>query len=144
MREYRIETLAMLARRAQSRAEQCAHHDRRRRLAAEHIAELRHLVDDLVAADAEEIDEHQLRDRPQPSHRRTRGGTDEGALADRRIEDPTAAKLGQQPFAGTEHVAPGILFALGAHAADDVLAQGDNVGIAFHLLPYRFIERLTE
>src|SRR2546425_3218878 len=39
----------------------------RLRLAAEHVAELGRLVVDLVEADAHEVDEHQLRHRPEPA-----------------------------------------------------------------------------
>ena len=39
--------------------------ERRHRLAAEHVAELGGLVEDLVEADAHEVDEHQLGDRAQ-------------------------------------------------------------------------------
>ena len=65
----------------------------RDRLAAEHVLELGGLVEDLVEADAHEVDEHQLGHGPQAGGGGTGGGTDEGALGDRRVEDAVAAEL---------------------------------------------------
>ena len=82
----------MLRGRAEAGAVHRAHDQGRGRLAAEHVAELGRLVEDLVEADAEEVDEHQLGDRPQAGRRGARRRADEGALGDRRVEHPLAAE----------------------------------------------------
>ena len=63
------------------------------RLAAEHVAELGGLVEDLVEADAHEVDEHQLGDRAQAGRGGAGRRADEGALGDRRVEHALAAEL---------------------------------------------------
>ena len=58
--EHRGEHLRVLGRRAQAGAVHGADHQRRGGLAAEHIAELGRLVEQLVEAAADKVDEHQF------------------------------------------------------------------------------------
>ena len=78
---------------------------RGRRLAAEHIAELGGLVEDLVETDAEKIAEHQLGDRPQAGDRGAGGGAHDRGFGDRRVDHPVLAERLLQPPGGTEHAA---------------------------------------
>jgi hypothetical protein len=57
--EERVERLAVLAGRPRAGAEGGAQHHGGDRLAAEHVSEFGGLVEDLVEADAHEVDEHQ-------------------------------------------------------------------------------------
>ena len=107
---------------------------RRDRLAAEHVLELGRLVEDLVEADAHEVDEHQLGDRAQAGGGGADGGADEAALGDRRVQHAVAAELGHQPLGDAERAAPGVLLAGRAQAAGDVLAHDDDAVVALHLL----------
>ena len=99
---------------------------RRHRLAAEHVAELGRLVEDLVEADAHEVDEHQLDDRAQPGRRRARRRADEGDLGEMGVEHAVGPELRPQALGDAERAAPGVLVALGARAAGDVLAHDDD------------------
>ena len=80
MGEDRIEALAVLGGGPEAGAVMRADHHGRRRLAAEHVAELGRLIEDLVETDAEEVHEHQFGHRPQPGRRRPDRGADEGAI----------------------------------------------------------------
>ena len=141
MGEQRIQALAVLARGAEPGAVHGADHQGRARVAAEHVAELGGLVEDLIEADADEIDEHKLRHGAQPGRSRTRRGTDIGTFAQRRIDDAIAAELAEQPLGDAEHAAPRILLAWCARAAGDVLAHQDDCRIPAHFLAQRLVDR---
>ena len=82
-------------------------------LAPEHVAELGRLVEDLVEADAQEVDEHQLRDRAHAARGRADGGTGERGLRQRRIEQAVAILL-VEALVEPEGAAPCFLFARAA------------------------------
>ena len=124
----------MLRRGAAPGADHRADHQRRLRLAAEHVAELGGLVEDLVEADAEEIAEHQFGDRPQAGDRGAGGGAHDRRFGDRRVDDPRLAELAEQPLGDAEHAAIGVALALAAGAAGDILADHDDARVAAHLL----------
>ena len=71
----------MLAGRAEARAVHRADHHRGHGIAAEHVAKFGGLIEDLVQADAHEVDEHQLGDRTQPGGGRADCSADVGAFA---------------------------------------------------------------
>ncbi len=59
---------------------------------------LRHLIEHLVEADANEVNKHQFYDRPEPRLRGADGHSDEGSLGDRGVEHSLVAELaGQAP-----------------------------------------------
>ena len=70
VREQRLEALRVLAARRAAGAELRAHGQRHLRGAAGHERQLRGLVEQLVEADAEEVEVHQLDDRAHARHRR--------------------------------------------------------------------------
>ena len=111
-----------------------ADHDRALCLPAEHVAEFGALVEDLVHAAAEEVDEHQLGDRSQTSRGRPDGGADETRLGDRGIQDPVATELLDETLGDAHRPAPGIIVheVIDHGAAGDVLAQEDDGGILAH------------
>src|SRR5215207_6920820 len=119
-----------------------ADHHWRFRLADEHISELGSLVVDLVETNAHEIEKHELRDRPHAASSSPDSCADIGRLRERCVEK-LAAMLGMKPLGHPEDTAPGILFALGTGAADDILAHYDHRWIAGHFLVKRFVDRLT-
>src|SRR5438067_13726258 len=102
---------------AAASADHRADDHRRLRLAAEHVAELGGLVEDLVEADAEKVAEHQFGDGPQPGHRRAGRGAHDRAFGDRRVDDPRFAELAEEPLRYPEHPAIGVALTLAAGPA---------------------------
>jgi hypothetical protein len=117
------------------------HREWHARLAAEHVAELRGLVEQRVQAHAEEVHEHDFRHGTQTRGRRAHRHAEEAHLADRRVEDALRAEGFVEPLRGAHDSAPRFLDALilAAAAAGDVLAQQDHVRI--HVTPIAELER---
>ena len=109
-------------------ADHRADHQRRLRLAAEHVAELGRLIEDLVEANAEEVAEHQFGDGAQTGDRSAGGGAHERAFGDRRVDDPRLAELPDEALGDAEHAAIRIALAVAAGAAGDILADHDERG----------------
>ena len=109
VREHRVEALAVLARCPKSGTVHGPDDERGDGLAAEHVAKLGGLIEDLVEAHAHEVDEHQLGNGPQASNRRARRGANEGAFANRGIEDALAPELRHQALCHTQRAAPRVL-----------------------------------
>src|SRR5580693_433792 len=139
-----VEALRVLRRGAAPGADHCADDERRLGLAAEHVAELGRLIEDLVEADAEKIAEHQLGDRAQPGDRGAGGGSHDRRLGDRGVDDPALAEFAKEPFRHAEHTAIGVALPLRAGAPCDVLADHDNARVAAHFLREPFVERLAD
>ncbi len=91
--------------------------------APEHIAVIGADVDKLVHGDGDEIDVHDLGDRPHASKGCSDRRTGDGRLRDGRIDDPLFAELGQEPARGL----------IGAAVQSDVLAEDEDPLIAPHL-----------
>ena len=102
-------------------------------MAAEHIAELGDLIVDLVHAHADEIGEHDLGDRPLAGEGRAGRRADDGGLGDRRVDHAAGPELVVEAGGGSPDAADRFLPPGGAGAADDVLAEHDQVGVALHL-----------
>ena len=88
-----LEALGVLRRGARARARGQADDHGHGNLAAEHIAHLGGLVDELVHADGEEVAEHQLGYGPQARGRRADGAAYYRALGDGRIAHALGAEL---------------------------------------------------
>ena len=73
-----------------------AHDQRHARLAAEHVVDVRGVVDDLVEREQREVDRHQLDDGAQARHRRADAHADDRVLGDRRVAHALLAELLQQ------------------------------------------------
>src|SRR4029453_10285347 len=112
-------------------------------LAAEHVAQLGPLVEDLVEADPHEVAKHQLGDRAQARAGGADGRADERRLADRGVQHP-ARVLVVQALGHPEHAAPGVELATGPLPAGDVLAEQHHRGVAGHLLVEGLVDRLLE
>ncbi len=104
-----------------------ADHQRHRHLAAEHVANVRRAVDDLVERQQREVDRHQLDDRSQSAHRRAHADSDDRVLRDRRVANTALVELLQQTVGDLERAAE--------HA--DVLAQQQHALVALQLLAQR-------
>ena len=141
--EHRVEALAVLRGGAEAGAVHGADHQRGHRLAAEHVAELGRLVEDLVEADPHEVDEHQFDDRAEPGGRGARRGADERDLGEMRVEHAVGSELRAEALGDAHRAAPGVLVARGTGAARDVLAHHDDARVALHLLAHRFVDRLA-
>ncbi len=110
-----------------------ADHQRAAHLAAEHRADLGRVVDDLVHRDEQEVDRHDLDDRPLAEHRRADAGADEALLGDRRVAHAVGAELVEQPGG---HL-------VGAVEDADLLAHHEDAVVARHLLAHRQAQRLA-
>src|SRR5215203_3295713 len=86
-----------------------ADHKGNLRLATEHVAEFRALIQKLVEADTHKSDEHHLGDRAQACHGGTDSGTDKARFADGSVENTFTPKLFHQTFSDSEHATPGII-----------------------------------
>jgi len=113
----------VLARSTHAAALGCSNSDGHLGLPAEHVAHLRHLVDDLFACDAKEIGEHHLNDGSAPRCRGPDAGTDEAGLADRRVADPLFAELVHQTGGYLEDAAE----------LSNVFAHNEHVLVVFQL-----------
>ena len=123
----------MLRAEAQPGAADGADDQRRLDLAARHEAVLGDRVDDLVEADAEEIGEHDLGDRPVAGDGEAERGADEAGLGDRRVADAGGAELLVEPLAGLERPA----------GRADVLAHDEDLVVPPHLLLERGEDRFA-
>ena len=123
----------MLRGEAETGAAERADGDRHLDAAARHEAVLGDAVDDLVEADAEEVGEHDLDDRPVAGEREAERGADEAGLGDRRVADPRRAEFLVEAEARLERPA----------GLADVLAHDQGLGIAPHLLLERRDDRFA-
>ena len=117
-----------------------------RRLAAEHVARLRGLVDELVDGAEREVGEAHLDDRPRAHH----GGADRGAhdagLRDRRVGDALRPELLDEALVLAEHAAAAEVLADRPHvgrAASPRRSRRGRLGVAHHChgAPQRFARR---
>ena len=143
VREDRIEALRVLRGGAEAGAVHGADDERGHRLAAEHVAELCRLIEDLVEADAHEVDEHQLNDRAKAGRRRARSGADKRNFGKMRVEHALRPEFRAQALGDAERPAPGVLVAGRAGAAGNVLAHDDDAAVAPHFLADRLVDRLA-
>src|SRR5215467_169892 len=90
------------------------------------VMALGHEICNLVERAHDEVNELHFADRAQAEVTHPAGRADDGALADRRINDALPAKPFEQSFASLERAA--------IHA--DVFTDQQNSGIAFHLLEH--------
>ena len=115
-----LEALAVLGGGAGARARGHAHDQRHRGLAAEHVAQLRRLVDDLLHRERREVRELELEDRPQAGQRRADRDAGAAELGDRRVDDPVGAEAVDEVARHLE----------GAAVDADVLAHQDHAPVA--------------
>jgi hypothetical protein len=116
------ETLRVLRGRADAAPGRLEHH-RHPLPPARHVGDLGRGVVDLLEADADEIDEHDLDQRAHPRLGEADAHAGESHLGDRRVDDAALAEALLQPLGRAEH-APG---------AADVLAQAQDRLVALHL-----------
>ncbi len=142
--EDRVVAAGVLAGGADPGADHGADHQRALGLAAEHVAQLGALVEDLVHAAAEEVDEHQLGDWAQAGGRGADGGADEAGLGDRGVQHPIAPELLDEPFGDAHHPAPGVVVAevIDRGPAGDVLAEEDDRRVFAHGDAQRLVDGL--
>ena len=95
--EQGFEALRVLAARRAPGAELGAHGERHLGGAAGHERQLGGLVQQLVEADAEEVEVHHLDDRAHPGHGGADAEPDDRRLGDRRVAHPVAELLAQPP-----------------------------------------------
>ncbi len=112
-------------------------------LATEHVAELGGLIENLVEANTEKVDEHQLGDRPQSRHRGASRHAHDSAFGDRGIDYTMTAELADQAARYTHDASIGIIAAAAASTAGHIFSNNDDTSVATHLGPQRVVERLT-
>ena len=137
--EDRGEHLRMLGGRAEPGPDHGADDHRRLGLAAEHVFEFGGLIENLVEADAHEVDEHQFGDRTHAAG----GGADRGAhigrFRQRRIHQSLTV-LGVETLGNTEHAAPGICLAVAASASDNVFPHQNDSRVSAHFEINRLVD----
>ena len=121
------------------------HHQRHASLAVEHVGNLGGVVDQLVDADQQEVDGHDLADGPQAGHGRADAGADDPLFGDRGVDDPSVAELVDHPLAHLVRTAEGSdLFAkqkTGSSVPSPREApRGALHGTSFQALPKRLPE----
>ena len=121
-------------------------HQRALGLAAEHVAQLGALVEDLVHAAAEEVDKHQLGDRAQPGRGRADCRADESGLGNRRVQDAVATELLDQALGDAHRTAPGVVVdqVIDLRAAGDIFAHQDDARVLAHRHAHRFVDRIAD
>ena len=112
---------------------------------AEHVAHLGGVVEELVHADADKVDEHQLGDGAHAGGSSANGGAHECGLRQRGVQDALVAELLDEAAGGAEGSAPGVDDAqmLATGAAGDFLAHDDDGRVAAHLLGQGFVDGLA-
>ena len=143
--EDRVVAAGVLAGRVQAGADHGADDQRAFGFAAEHVAQLGALVEDLVHAAAEEVDEHQLGDGAQPGRGGADGRPDEAGFGDRRVEHARAAELLDQALGHAQHATPSLVLrqVIDGGAAGHVLAHEDNSRVLAHGDVHRLIDGLA-
>ena len=96
VQEHRLQAVRVRRAELVAGALRHAHDQRHARLAAEHVVDVRRVVDDLVEREQREVDRHQLDDRAQAGHRRADAHADDRVLGDRRVAHALLAELLEQ------------------------------------------------
>ena len=102
-------------------------------LAAEHVAQLGRLVDDRLHGQADEVDVHDLGDRPTARRGGADGHRGDGFFGDGRVAHALGAEFFGQALGDAEDAA--------AAPAGDVLAHHEDGRVAPHLFAQRLVER---
>ena len=112
------------------------------RLAAEHVAQLGALIENLVHAAAEEVDEHQLGNRAQTSRSRADRCADEPGFGNGGVEHAVAAEFLHQSLGDAHRATPGVLIdqVVDGRAAGDVFSEEDDIRVLAHCNPERFVD----
>ena len=93
------------------------HHNRHLEYVAAHGLPFRELVEDFVAAAAEEVAVHNLGNHAAAAHRISDGGADDGRLGDGAVEQTVVGESLGKPAVHGEGAAPfAVLFAIGDEA----------------------------
>ena len=120
---------------AEAGADHGADDQRDGRLAAEHVAHLGCLVRDLIQADAQEADEHQLDNRAHARRGRADARSDKRRFGDRRIAYAVTTELVDQSLGDAQHATPRVKLGriIALRGASDVFAHQEHARIAAHL-----------
>src|SRR5438445_984004 len=125
-----LEAVRVLGRKLMAGAAGHSDHQRHLRFAAEHVPDLRGVVDDLVVRDQREVDGHHLDDRSQPEHRRADGAADDHLFRDRCVDHALLAEAVQQALSD----------AIRAPELADVFADQVDGVVPVHLLRESFAQ----
>ena len=133
MDEPRLQAFRVRGRKRTTDAALRPDHARDLDLAPELIPVVGDVVDKLVRGDGDEVDIHDLGDRPHPAHRRAAGRADHRRFGDRRVDHPPRPELRQQ--ATGSRVSPAV--------DADILADDKDRLVPPHLFRLRLAERLA-
>jgi hypothetical protein len=122
--EERVVAARVMCRGRAAGAHAAAQHDRDLQAAVRHVLQLRGLVDQLAHRVEDEVDEHEIDDRPGAARGRAGAHADEAALGDRGVAQPLRPVLLVQPERRLEVAA----------ARADALADDEDCRVALHLL----------
>src|SRR5881396_191230 len=108
-----------------------ANYDRHTDLPAGHVADLRRVVHNLIHREDRKVKGHHLDDGTKSGHGRADRQAGKSQFGDRRIDDAPGAELFQEALADLK----------GALIVGDILTDQEDLLVAPHLLPQRFVER---
>ena len=103
-----------------------AHHQRHGELPPRHVAQLGGMVYELVHRQRQEIDEHDLDDRPPSGERRPDRHAHDAVFADRRVHNPFLAEFFDQPGGHAER-----------SADRNIFPQHYDAGVGVHFVSQR-------
>ncbi len=130
MGEPRLQVLRVLRGQLLSAAAGSPDHHGDRHLAAEHVAYLRGVVDDLIHSHEREVDCHELYNGAESEHRGPNASAGDRCFRDRGVLDALRAELGEQALG--DPVCPLELA--------DILPDDEHVRVTVHLLAESVIE----
>ena len=110
----------------------------------QHVVDLGCVVEDLVRANAEETDVHQVDDRAHSGRRRTDACAHKSGLRDWRVANPLWTELSDKPLGKSHRAAPRVFLVGPPGAAGDVLAHDEDALVALHLLAKGLVDGLDE
>src|SRR6266567_2627479 len=128
MCKERVQALRVLSTGVESCTEHRSYDQWRAHLATEHIAELRGLIEDLIEADSEKVNEHQLCHGPQSRNSGSGRHSDDGALGDRGVNDALAAKLTHEASGDTHDSTISVIDSGPTSASGNVLPDNHHSG----------------
>ena len=133
--EQRIKNLRVLRARSGAGTDHRSDHHRCSCLTAKHITKLRNLIQDLIEADAQKIDKHELCYRTQPCQRRATRRTYNGRLSNRGVDNTPHAIFLRQPLSNPVNA---------TLITGNVLSHDNDTIISGHFLMQRLINGLSD
>src|SRR6266851_1374415 len=132
MCKERVQALRVLRTSVESCTEHRSYDQWRARLAAEHIAELRSLIEYLIEADSDKVNEHQLCYGPQSRNGGSGRHSNNGALGNWGVDNALASEFTHEASGDAHDSTVGVIDSGPPGASGDVLSDNHHCGIPAH------------